>query len=348
MTNNTEMVTDQNSDSIAYVREVSSITEADFEAVRQANQPVVIRGLGKHWPIVQQALAGDESLCQYLARFDRGAPLTAMQGPASNQGRIFYNQDVSGLNCRPSQSTLATALNFIQQHAHESVPPTYAIQSIVVPQHLPGLERELNLGLVPAGVEPRIWIGGKAIVAAHYDASENIAVCVAGKRRFTLFPPEQVSNLYPGPFEMTPAGAVISMVDFDQPDLEAHPRFTEALKHAQVAELEPGDGLYIPYLWWHHVRALQGLNVLVNYWWGEPNPAYGDPRNALFFAMMALNTLPESQRSAWQHHFNHYVFNNNGQTAQHLPKGRRGIVEAFSSDTLRRLKQTLVQVLSRH
>ena len=29
---------------------------------------------------------------------------------------------------------------------------------------------------------------------------------------------------------------------------------------AQTAELEPGDAIYIPYFWWHHVRSLTGFN----------------------------------------------------------------------------------------
>jgi oxalate decarboxylase/phosphoglucose isomerase-like protein (cupin superfamily) len=59
-------------------------------------------------------------------------------------------------------------------------------------------------------------------------------------------------------------------VSFRDPDFTRFPRFREALKHAIVAELEPGDALYIPSLWWHHVESIGVLNAMVNYWWSAP------------------------------------------------------------------------------
>lgn len=71
-----------------------------------------------------------------------------------------------------------------------------------------------------------------------------------GRRRFTLFPPQQRVNLYVGlyvgPFDKTVAGVPVSMAPIENPDFDRFPRLREALDHAQVAELEPGDGLYIP------------------------------------------------------------------------------------------------------
>src|SRR5206468_367295 len=83
------------------------------------------------------------------------------------------------------------------------------------------------------------------------------------ERRFTLFPPEQLQNLYVGPLDFNPAGQAISLVDHAAPDLERFPRYAEALQHAQVAELEAGDAIFIPSMWWHAVEALAPFNALV-------------------------------------------------------------------------------------
>ncbi len=83
--------------------------------------------------------------------------------------------------------------------------PAMAVQSEDIAELLPQFAAENRLALV-RGVRPRIWIGNRIRVAPHYDLKENVACCVAGRRRFTLFPPDQLANLYPGPFELTPGG----------------------------------------------------------------------------------------------------------------------------------------------
>ena len=131
-----------------------------------------------------------------------------------------------------------------------------------------------------------IWIGNRTRIAAHQDLPDNLACVAVGHRRFTLFPPDQARNLYPGPFELTPAGPIISMVDFDDPDLERFPGFSEAMAAALVVDLAPGDALYIPYLWWHHVRSLDPLNMLVNFWWAPRANAEEYGADALLLAML--------------------------------------------------------------
>jgi Cupin-like domain len=312
-------------------------------------RPVVMRGLVNDWPVVAAGRTSIDAFCRYLRKFDRGYDVNTVYGPPSIGGRVFYNEDLSGLNCRMGQAKLSASLDYLLAHLDDDPAPTLAIQSVIISRYFPGLEAEnpLRPNLVPDGIDARLWLGGGVTVAAHYDPSENIACCVAGSRRFTLFPPEQVANLYAGPFELTPAGAVISMVDLERPDHQRYPRFKCAEEAALVADLLPGDAVYIPYLWWHHVRSLDKVNGLINYWWGEAEEQRGDPRNALFHALLSIKSLPPTHRDAWRAMFDHYVFESNGDTSAHLPAGRRGILSDMKPDALKRMRLALAKALSR-
>jgi hypothetical protein len=191
-----------------------------------------------------------------------------------------------------------------------------------------------------------MWIGNRSRVAPQFDETENVACVVAGRRRFVLFPPEQVENLYIGPLDLTMAGQPASMVDLSQPDFDRHPRFRRALEHAYVADLEPGDAIYIPALWWHGVEALGEFNILVNYWWGDAAPDAGSPYACLAHAIMTMNELPEPTRGAWRALFDHFVFQHSRNVAEHLPADRRGIMEPQSPQLRSRIRQFLLRVLS--
>ncbi|WP_150531559.1 cupin-like domain-containing protein, partial [Staphylococcus aureus] len=131
------------------------------------------------------------------------------------------------------------------------------------------------------------WIGNRTPARARHDIARTLAGCAAGRRRVPLVPPDQIANLGPGPLGPPPGGQVISMVAFAEPDFARHPRFREAMAAAQVAELEPGDLLFYPALWWHHVEALARFNILVNYWWNDA-PAFLDtPQTTLLHAMLS-------------------------------------------------------------
>jgi len=329
------------------ITEISEPTPEQFRCEIIPNgEPVVIRRLVKNWPIVQHALNNPLAFCRYLMQFDRGQDFNTAIGPASTGGKIFYNSDMSGLNCRFEQKKLEASLRFLLDNINENPAPLLAIQSIQVPSFLTGLEHELPMPLVPANTEARIWIGGKTTVAAHYDPSENIACCIAGRRQFTLLRPDQISNLYVGPFEFTPSGTTVSMVDFDNPDYKKFPRFKHAEKATYSTLLEPGDAIYIPYLWWHHVKALDGINALMNYWWGSNAEQHCDPRHALLMSMMAMSNMPAHHKSAWQSMFTHYAFSQ-AHDVSYIHEARRGILGRFEPEMLRGVKQAIVKALSR-
>jgi oxalate decarboxylase/phosphoglucose isomerase-like protein (cupin superfamily) len=170
---------------------------------------------------------------------------------------------------------------------------------------------------------------------------------VAGRRRFTLFAPEQIGNLYIGPLEPTPAGQAISLVDFANPDFERFPRFAQALEAAEVAEMEPGDALYLPSMWWHHVEALSPVNLLVNAWWSQ-TPDYVDtPVSALNLALMTLRDLPAKEKKVWQQLFQHYVFDADDSTWAHIPPEARGLLGPVTEAVSRQARTQLLNKLRR-
>jgi len=178
-------------------------------------------------------------------------------------------------------------------------------------------------------VPPRAWIGNGARVQTHFDLADNVVVVVAGRRRFTLFPPEQLANLYIGPFHETLAGVPVSIADIEASDLERFPRLAQALACAEVADLEPGDALFIPYGWWHHVRSTGYLAMLVNFWWNDGPPHLKDPWGTLYLTMLTVRDLPERYREVWQNLFSHYVFKADGEPGAHLNPDDRGLMRPF-------------------
>ncbi|HEY1606699.1 MAG TPA: cupin-like domain-containing protein [Allosphingosinicella sp.] len=318
-----------------------------LEEIRPAGQPAVLRGLGADWPAVRAARRSDEELIAYMKSFRRrDDPVTAIVGEPEIEGRFFYRDDLKALNFTRGTSPLFPFLDRLLRDRGNPKPYAMAVQSEVIPQLMPGFEKENATDLVAADVEPRAWIGNRIHVATHYDLKENIGMVVGGRRRFTLFPPEQLVNLYVGPLELTPAGTPISLVDLDHPDLDRFPRFAEAAATAQSAMLEPGDAIYIPFHWWHGVDSLGEVNLFVNYWWNDAPPGIGRPYDALMFGLFALKTLPPEQREIWRKVFDHYVFCADGDPAGHLPPDARGILGPATPDLLARMRVTLRQRLS--
>lgn len=311
------------------------------DEIRPPGQPAVLRGLAADWPAVAAAKQSADRLVDYLKGLLTERPVSVLIGPPEIEGRFFYRPDLLALNFTRGSSSLDAFLDRLLADRGNPRPHAAAVQSEPIPELLPGFHEANDTDLVDGDVVPRAWIGNRVRVAAHYDLKENIGVVVAGRRRFTLFPPEQVANLYPGPFELTPAGTPVSLVDPAAPDLDTYPRFIDALEAAQTAELEPGDAIYIPYHWWHAVDSLEPVNMLVNYWWSEARADLGSPYDALLLALYALRHLPEEQRAVWRMLFNHYVFCADGDPASHLPEAARGVLGAPTPQQLEWMRTML-------
>ncbi|MHC1653383.1 cupin-like domain-containing protein [Stenotrophomonas maltophilia] len=331
------------------IEEIHGLQPADLAAQLPGwATPKVIRGLVSHWPVVSAARVSPAAVAAHLAGFDPGQmPVTATTAAPESGGRLFYNADMSGFNFRREQVPLKVVLATLLKYASHPSPPSIYVASTTLDSFLPGFSAHNPLPLGVADPLTSIWIGNRSRIAAHQDVPDNLACVAAGRRRVTLFAPEQVRNLYIGPLDFTPAGQAISLVDFHAPDFERFPRFREALAQAQVAELAAGDAVYIPSLWWHHMEGLDAFNVLVNSWW-RPVPAWMDsPMNALMLSILALRDLPETQRAHWRAMLDHYVFHADLSTSAHIPPQVRGVLAPLQAESAEQIRQTLQRRLQR-
>lgn len=332
----------------AAIPEITATPGVVPDAVLHGASPVVLRGLVAHWPAVAAARESARAAIAYLQGLERpGAPpVTATVGPPGIEGRFFYDDALAGFNFRREQVPLGVALATLRNYLGHERPPAIYVASTTVDTWLPGFRAGNDLALPGQDPLASIWIGNRSRIAAHQDLPENIACVVAGRRRVTLFPPQQLRNLYVGPLEFTPAGQPVSLVDFAAPDFARFPRFAEALRHALCAELGPGDAVFIPSMWWHHMEGMEAFNVLVNYWWRRVPAWMDNPVDALMLAIASVRGLPPHQRALWQDVFDHYVFGEDADAAAgHVPEPARGVLGRLDEARARRLRAKLLQRL---
>lgn len=335
--------------SMALVPEMELADPAGLDALlRGAEKPFIIRGLVRDWPLVQAGLESATAARDYLLAHQRSRPFTFSIGDPAAGGRLYYD-NAMGMNFRSARGKLTEI--FAQMDAGErggltGPAPTIYLASIDIGEHFEGLSEENPIPLGQRECLESIWIGSATRIAAHNDFPDNLACCVTGKRRFTLFPPDQLRNLYLGPIDNTPAGRAISMVDFHRPDFDAHPRFRGALEQAQLAELEPGDAIFIPSMWWHHVEGLDPFNILVNYWWRESPRWMGQPQNALNHAIMSIRDLPAKDKQVWRDLFDYYVFENKEDVVSHIPEKARSVLGPLDAEGAGRLRAFLIRALN--
>ena len=200
--------------------------------------PTVLKGL-------VQRLAPGAGRTRVLASSD-GLPARVLQRKArcsirmarrKSQGARSTTSDFSELNVRSAGAAASARCWTKSPHTwHDAQPPTYYVASLLVDRCLPGFAATTTCRFAAYGVNapPNIWIGNRVTASCHYDAPNNIACCAVGRRRFTLFPPEQIGNLYPGPLEPTPGGQAVSVVDFARSGLRTLSAFPRCLAAAKA------------------------------------------------------------------------------------------------------------------
>ena len=320
---------------------------AELDAVlRTADRPFLVRGLIADWPLVQAGQRSAAEARHYLLDHRRDVPFTVSVGANGSDGRLFYDEAMA-MNFATFKTKLDEVFAHIDAAERTGDPRPIYLASIDMQGYFDGLHEANHVDLGDRAPLASIWMGTRTRIAAHNDVHDNLACVAVGRRRFTLFQRDQFRNLYLGPIDNTPAGRAVSMVDFHAPDFAAYPKFRDALAHAQVAELDAGDALYIPALWWHHVEGMAVFNVLVNYWWRSTPRWLGQPQDALNHAILAVRDLPADQKRHWREMFDYYVFDNDDTTSAHIPEGARSILSTLTAESAGRLRAFLLRALSR-
>ena len=332
--------------------QVGTSADIDFERLIADQTPMIFKGLAANLPLVQAGLRSAAAAMDHLKPYYAGKPLLVFKGDPAIRGGFGYTADVDGFNYASERMTLDRLFDLVAENQDDADAPSFYCGSTDIDTFLPGLLASDGLPLTGEmftqnTVLKSIWMGNRTTACAHFDISHNIAVCMAGHRRFTLFPPEQIHNLYPGPLEPTPGGQVISLVDFTHPDFETYPRFRDALASARVAELAPGDMLFYPSMWWHQVEALDAFNILINYWWNT-TPAFVDtPMNTLLHGLLSLRGRPQAEKDAWRNVFDYYLFGPQSAAADHIPPTAQGPLGPLDPMQARRLRANLLNRLNR-
>lgn len=135
----------------------------------------------------------------------------------------------------------------------------------VFPELFPDVEI-LPLVDVERLLEVNLWMGYSGAVSnLHFDPIDNCLCMIRGRKHLRIYAPDQSGYMHlPSPFGIE--NPLHSPVDAIRPNFALFPRFQKARYH--TCTLEPGDVIYMPAGYWHHVQS-EGFNVAVNLWWKD-------------------------------------------------------------------------------
>ncbi|RZI98701.1 MAG: cupin-like domain-containing protein, partial [Rubrivivax sp.] len=165
------------------------------EEIVPAGQPVILRGLVADWPVVQRGKGSPMATCEYLMQFHQGATVPLVLGDPTALRHLFYGPDMARFNFVRRPASLLDCLRLLISEVDNSEAPAIYIDAQPLPDCLPGFTATHAIPMLDAAVVPNIWIGNAVKVQTHFDLKSNIACIVSGRRRFTVFPPDQLPNL---------------------------------------------------------------------------------------------------------------------------------------------------------
>ena len=238
--------------------------------------PVVMEGKAKHWECVK-----------------KWTPDWLMQSYCDDKVSIFdaSSQDMTNINYKVEETTLKDVLNSMKNGDTSK----YSRFNRLLYDH-PELIGDFDWkwlysvrNKISSGKTFQVFIGGKGTRTTLHSASEhNLFTQVHGKKHWFLYPPENDIIFDP---PITRAPYFHSQFDPDFPDFNDFPnaKYLQTLE----CELRPGDVLYNPPFWWHHVNNTTN-SIGVGFRWFSP----GDSFNKYF--TQSLLTFFSTNPSIWK------------------------------------------------
>jgi len=236
---------------IKSVERITTLEEAEFvRGYIEPSRPVILTGMMEDWPARRRW-----SLARLASEFgDRTVTVGEARG-----GRLVVGR-AGGV----AQHEVALG-DFIDR-LRAGDPDCYLLSPL--DERLPELLEDLRFdALIPKASwrSLRLWISAQGARAGlHHDLPENFLAQVTGRKRIILIHRRYGREVYRnGLFHAAPN---FCAVDAENPDYARFPRFRGV--ESITVDLEPGEILYIPRLWWHQVRSLD-LSISVNQWFAR-------------------------------------------------------------------------------
>ena len=249
---------------VAAPRTVERIEARAFDLARlQQRTPAIIVGAMADWravgtwsPNYLASVLGDRQVKVAVSKnhkYDYTAATTAFEHLTQFQKvAMGFSEFVAKLQ---NASAAGEHYYLMQRPIHEDFP-----------ELLPDITRPRWID--DRNVDTNLWVGSAGnVTQMHFDRDENFLAEVYGSKHIRLFDPAQSELLYPYPKDSVMY--YLSFVDCDNPDFDTYPEFRKARPWQCV--LEPGELLYLPARWWHHVRSLDDA-ISVNFWWEPDSP----------------------------------------------------------------------------
>lgn len=264
------------------------------------NQPVLIRGACQHWAAFQKWDTG------YMCNKYGDKEVVVAVTPNGYADAVAFDTETHQEYFVMPEERKMKFSDFWKALEHpDKYSGVYYLQrqnsnlTEEFPELLEDIERHIPWATEAFGTDPdavNFWAGdSRAVTSMHKDPYENIYCVLSGHKDFTLHPPTDrpwipykkyptatYLECAPGQFVIKPNSSnnVKSSMQCDlkdeensipwicidpiSPDLEKYPTYQNSSPF-QV-RVSAGDALYLPSLWYHHVRQSHGC-MAVNYWY---------------------------------------------------------------------------------